>query len=138
MPSPKQRSQQTAYYVTIANKTQIVHFLVLQLSILTMFRFSSFFLASLAVPVFAVLGAQTSRQLQTMAPETVDDIILASDSLSTLAAALTAAGFVNAPALAALIRTVFAPENEAFGALPAVFFSQHFRPRDSTSTSRIS
>jgi transforming growth factor-beta-induced protein len=89
--------------------------LELLFSILTMFRVGSLFLASLAFPAFAALGAQTSRQLQT---STVDDIIFRYDSLSTLAAALGAAGFVNAPAFDALTRTVFAPDNDAFGALP--------------------
>jgi transforming growth factor-beta-induced protein len=80
-----------------------------------MFRITSLFLACLAVPAFAALGTPTSRQLQT---STIAELAIATDSLSTLVAAATAADLVDTLNADGTL-TVFAPTNEAFTALPA-------------------
>jgi transforming growth factor-beta-induced protein len=79
-----------------------------------MFRFAPLFIAYLAVPAFAALGAQTSRQLQT----TIVDLAVATPSLSTLVQAVTEADLAGALSNPAATLTVFAPDNDAFGALP--------------------
>jgi transforming growth factor-beta-induced protein len=80
-----------------------------------MFRITSLFLACLAAPAFAALGTQTSRQLQ----GTVVDLAVATDSLSTLVAAATAADLVEVLSDDENNLTLFAPTNDAFDALPA-------------------
>jgi transforming growth factor-beta-induced protein len=79
-----------------------------------MFRITSLFLASLAVPALAALGTQTSRQLQT----SVTDLAVATASLSTLVTAVTTAGLAEALGDPEATLTVFAPNNDAFDALP--------------------
>jgi transforming growth factor-beta-induced protein len=81
-----------------------------------MFRIGFLFLAYLAVPAFAALGAQTSRQLQTT---TVADLAFATPSLSTLVTAVTTADLTQAFSDPEATLTVFAPDDDAFGGLPA-------------------
>jgi transforming growth factor-beta-induced protein len=90
-----------------------------------MFRFGSLFLASLAVPAFAVFGAQVSRQLQT---STVVDLAITTPSLSTLATAVTTAGLAEALSDPDATMTVFAPNNDAFADLPGGFLTSLLTP----------
>jgi uncharacterized surface protein with fasciclin (FAS1) repeats len=76
-----------------------------------MFRIGFLFLASVAAPAFAALGAQTSRQLQTTS---VVDLAVATPSLSTLATVVTTAELAEALSDPEANLT----DNGAFGALP--------------------
>jgi uncharacterized surface protein with fasciclin (FAS1) repeats len=88
-----------------------------------MFRITSLFLASLAVPAFAALGTQTSRQLQT----SVTELAAATDSLSTLVTAVTTAGLADALSDTDATLTVFAPNNDAFVDFLDALLTQGFR-----------
>jgi transforming growth factor-beta-induced protein len=74
-----------------------------------MFRFAPLFLACLAVPAFG------ARQLQT---SNVVELAVATPSLSTLVTAVTTAELATALSTADATYTVFAPDNDAFAALP--------------------
>jgi uncharacterized surface protein with fasciclin (FAS1) repeats len=86
--------------------------------ILTMFRIASLFLAYLAylaVPAFADLETQTSRQLQM---RNVVDVAGVPDSLSFLVTAITRTDLEEALSVSDATLTVFAYDDDAFRALP--------------------
>jgi uncharacterized surface protein with fasciclin (FAS1) repeats len=79
-----------------------------------MFRIVSLFLAYLAVPAFADLETQTSRQLQ----RNVVDLAGVPDSLSFLVLAVVRTDLVDALRDSDATLTVFEFDDDAFRALP--------------------